>query len=94
MGYVLNVKDVLSDAHNTFIRSTEDKDSEQEMQLEDILKRDRTFNWSDDDFNSLETTNNETVQVVDPAPNSALPHNRKSKIKQQQDVISTGTRLS
>lgn len=61
MGYVLNVKDVLSDAHNTFIRSTEDKDSEQEMQLEDILKRDRAFNWSDDDFNSLETTNNETT---------------------------------
>jgi hypothetical protein len=28
MTYVLNVKDVISDAHNTFMRGADDKDSE------------------------------------------------------------------
>lgn len=50
MGYVLNVKDVLSDAHNTFIRGGDVKDLEQEKQIEDILKKDKAFNWSDEDF--------------------------------------------
>jgi hypothetical protein len=49
MGYVLNVKDVLSDAHNTFIKSSQEASSEQERQLDDIFKGDRAFNWSDDE---------------------------------------------
>ena len=57
MGYVLNVKDVLSDAHNTFIKSTEAKDTEQELQLEDILRRDKAFNWSDEEINNYPDEN-------------------------------------
>lgn len=48
IGYVLNVKDVLNDAHNTFIRSQAAKDSEQETQIEDVMK-DTAFNWSDEE---------------------------------------------
>jgi hypothetical protein len=57
MGYVLNVKDVLSDAHNTFIRGGDFKDLEQEKQIEDILKKDRAFNWSDEEMTEETTTN-------------------------------------
>ena len=56
MSYVLNVKDVISDAHNTFIGGVDAEDlREQEFQreLEDILKRDRAFNWSDDEDNTV-----------------------------------------
>ena len=60
MGYVLNVKDVINDAHNTFIRGVDYKDSEQEMQLEDILKRDKAFNWSDEEESSSSITDNES----------------------------------
>lgn len=48
IGYVLNVKDVLSDAHNTFIKDN-NKDSEQETYMEDVLKKDKAFNWSDEE---------------------------------------------
>lgn len=48
IGYVLNVKDVINDAHNTFIRDTNKMDSEQETILEDVLK-DKAFNWSDEE---------------------------------------------
>lgn len=50
MGYVLNVKDVLSDAHNTFIKSSEAVTHEHEKQLDDIFKGDKAFNWSDEDL--------------------------------------------
>jgi hypothetical protein len=48
IGYILNVKDVLNDAHNTFIRGAAHKDTEQETQMEDVMK-DTAFNWSDEE---------------------------------------------
>jgi len=48
IGYVLNVKDVINDAHNTFIKDSS-KDSEQETIMEDVLKKDKAFNWSDEE---------------------------------------------
>ena len=53
IGNVLNVKDVISDAHNTFIKDAE-RDSDQELQMEDILK-DKAFNWSDEETAILNT---------------------------------------
>jgi hypothetical protein len=47
IGYVLNVKDVLNDAHNTFIKD-QNRDSEADTAMEDVLK-DKAFNWSDED---------------------------------------------
>lgn len=47
IGNVLNVKDVLSDAHNTFIKASS-RDSDEETQMEDMLK-DHAFNWSDEE---------------------------------------------
>jgi len=55
IGYVLNVKDVLSDAHNTFIKDTKDKDVD--TQMDDILK-DKAFNWSDEELAQIETGDN------------------------------------
>jgi hypothetical protein len=52
IGYVLNVKDVISDAHNTFIKEY-NKDINNDTQMEDILK-DKAFNWSDEEVASLE----------------------------------------
>jgi hypothetical protein len=49
IGYVLNVKDVISDAHNTFMKADERDSAESEMQLEDIMKRNKPFTWSDED---------------------------------------------
>lgn len=51
IGYVLNVKDVLNDAHSTFIKDPNYwKNNEiQESQMEDIIK-DKAFNWSDEDI--------------------------------------------
>jgi|LauGreDrversion4_2_1035121.scaffolds.fasta_scaffold221620_3 hypothetical protein len=46
IGYVLNVKDVISDAHNTFMK-VDERDSE--MQLEDIMKKSKPFAWSDEE---------------------------------------------
>lgn len=48
IGYVLNVKDVITDAHSTFMKGDE-KDTEQELQLEDIMKKNKPFTWSDDE---------------------------------------------
>ena len=59
MTYVLNVKDVISDAHNTFMRGTDEKDSEQELQLEDILRRDKAFTWSDEDIKEIASSSGE-----------------------------------
>ena len=50
IGRVLNVKDVLNDAHNTFIKASQ-RDSDQETQMEDMLK-DKAFNWSDEENNT------------------------------------------
>lgn len=55
IGNVLNVKDVLNDAHNTFIKNGQ-KDSEQESQMEDILK-DQAFNWSDEEVIDFQDNN-------------------------------------
>ena len=82
MGYVLNVKDVLSDAHNTFIKSTEAKDCEQEMQMEDILKSDKAFNWSDEEMGGddcITTTAGESLKKR----GSDLENGRKSLHKRQ-----------
>ena len=38
--YNLNVKDVITDAHSTFMKGDE-KDTEQELQLEDIMKKNK-----------------------------------------------------
>ena len=53
IGYVLNVKDVINDAHNTFIKDNS-KDQDQDTQMEDIL-RDKAFNWSDEDLADIES---------------------------------------
>lgn len=49
IGYVLNVKDVINDAHNTFLREGR-IDSSEENQMQDVLKKDKAFNWSDEDI--------------------------------------------
>ena len=49
IGYVLNVKDVINDAHNTFLREGR-IDSAEEHYMEDELKKDKAFNWSDEDM--------------------------------------------
>ena len=41
------MKDVISDAHNTFMKDGS-KDSENENQINNIMK-DHAFNWSDED---------------------------------------------
>ena len=56
IGYVLNVKDVISDAHNTFMKADEKDSAESEMQLEDIMKRNRPFTWSDEDDEVVQRT--------------------------------------
>ena len=76
MGYVLNVKDVLSDAHNTFIKSTEAKDCEQEMQMEDILKRDKAFNWSDEEI--IDEKSGDTIKSHNDAEMHKTIKNRNS----------------
>lgn len=48
IGYVLNVKDVINDAHNTFLREGR-IDSSEENQIEEMISKDRAFNWSDED---------------------------------------------
>lgn len=56
IGYVLNVKDVISDAHNTFMKADEKDSAESEMQLEDIMKRNKPFTWSDEDDEVVQRT--------------------------------------
>ena len=52
IGNVLNVKDVIHDAHNTFMKN-ELKDQEQETQMKDVITKDTiAFNWSDEDYSS------------------------------------------
>lgn len=53
IGNVLNVKDVLNDAHNTFIK--EYKDKEADTQMENMMKE-KAFNWSDEEMMQMETT--------------------------------------
>lgn len=53
IGYVLNVKDVLNDAHSTFIKDHNYRSNEaQESQMEDMIKE-KAFNWSDEDIKSI-----------------------------------------
>jgi hypothetical protein len=47
IGYVLNVKDVLNDAHNTFIKDMSNKNYD--SNIEDMMK-DKAFNWSDEEI--------------------------------------------
>ncbi len=49
IGYVLNVKDVLSDAHNTFMKSVAEHKESEQQQINEILSKDKAFNWSDED---------------------------------------------
>ncbi|CDW91233.1 UNKNOWN [Stylonychia lemnae] len=69
IGYVLNVKDVISDAHNTFIKDN-NKDSEQETIMEDVLK-DKAFNWTDEE---------ETPNPLDKSPGSGEEVNNPYQI--------------
>ena len=55
MTYVLNVKDVLSDAHNTFM-NVQAHQEEEDRQMDDILKRDKAFNWSDEEIKAESST--------------------------------------
>ena len=87
MTYVLNVKDVLSDAHNTFMNVQAHQD-EEDRQLDDILKRDKAFNWSDEEIkagNSSTSPAKEEVveharQVSEP-PRQRKPHHSKTPQK-------------
>lgn len=56
IGYVLNVKDVINDAHNTFIKDT-GSNAEQDTYMEDVLKRDKAFNWSDEEIPEIDLNN-------------------------------------
>lgn len=42
---------------------TEQKDNEQEMQLEDILKKEKAFNWSDEEIGGSEMDKHESKEV-------------------------------
>ncbi len=80
MGYVLNVKDVINDAHNTFIRGVDYKDQEQEMQLEDILKRDKAFNWSDEEESSMPDSQSPSPMITEKATPSIKKAKTPSKV--------------
>ena len=64
IGHVLTVNDVFEDAHNTFIKDLkvtqgDDRDDGrnsiyEETQMDLLMKRDKAFNWSDDDEKNLE----------------------------------------
>jgi len=62
IGYVLNVKDVISDAHNTFIKD-HNKDIDNDTQMDDMLK-DKAFNWSDEEMASLEKTTTSETSIL------------------------------
>ena len=64
MTYVLNVKDVLSDAHNTFM-NVQAHQEEEDRQMDDILKRDKAFNWSDEEIKA--GTNSQSPVKEEPA---------------------------
>ena len=79
MTYVLNVKDVLSDAHNTFMNVQAHQD-EEDRQLDDILKRDKAFNWSDEEIkvgNSSTSPSKEEEVVENARQVSEPPRQRK-----------------
>lgn len=44
------MKDVINDAHNTFLREGRIDSSEENQIVEDVLKKDKAFNWSDEDY--------------------------------------------
>lgn len=63
IGYVLNVKDVINDAHNTFLREGRIDSSEESQIVEDVLSKDKAFNWSDEDeenYDEEKSTRRET----------------------------------
>jgi hypothetical protein len=95
MSYVLNVKDVISDAHNTFMRGVEEQDADGDEQyqreLEDMVKRDRAFNWSDDEENTVAAQNTkeqiahrEKVKLITTVkaktPKKSVSHTRSSLV--------------
>ena len=61
IGHVLTVNDVFEDAHNTFIKDLKvsqggdegTNDIYEETQMDLLMKRDKAFNWSDDDEKNL-----------------------------------------
>lgn len=55
---MLNVKDVINDAHNTFLREGRIDSSEEENQIQEIIKE-RAFNWSDEDDNNNQVYSDE-----------------------------------
>ena len=85
MTYVLNVKDVLSDAHNTFMNVQAHQD-EEDRQLDDILKRDKAFNWSDEEIKAGNSSTSpskedevvENARQVSEPPRQRKPHNTKT----------------
>jgi len=61
IGHVLTVNDVFEDAHNTFIADLKvshggddtGRSIYEETQMDLLMKRDKAFNWSDDDEKNL-----------------------------------------
>lgn len=75
IGNVLNVKDVISDAHNTFIKEYQ-RDKEVDTQMEDMMKE-KAFNWSDEEIMQLETRGNpDNAKLIKPKYKKS-PHKNK-----------------
>ena len=82
------MKDVLSDAHNTFMNVQAHQD-EEDRQLDDILKRDKAFNWSDEEIKAGNSSTSpskeeevvENARQVSEPPRQRKPHNTKTPLK-------------
>ena len=72
MTYVLNVKDVLSDAHNTFMNVQAHQD-EEDREMDDILKRDKAFNWSDEEIKAGGSSSPDKEKIVEPVRTGSEP---------------------
>ena len=59
------MKDVLKDAHNTFLKDSTRRDSDdEETQLDDILCEDKAFNWSDDEDTVMNNRTTSKIQMT------------------------------
>lgn len=85
IGYVLNVKDVINDAHNTFIKDS-GKDSEQETYMEDVMKKDKAFNWSDEEVPEVQSDSQASPATPDKLVGKII---KKPKYKQNQNTTTT-----
>jgi hypothetical protein len=94
IGYVLNVKDVINDAHNTFIKDG-GRDSEQGTYMEDVMKKDKAFNWSDEDIEVNSQTDLKSPRSMNSnTPDKPPTHPKiikKPKYKNQPAAAATTT---